>query len=49
MISEFVCQECGAVLGVEEIDFEYCGCCGGAGLGDEDDGAFDEDEGEDRS
>ena len=31
------CDACGAVLGQEEIDFECCGCCGGEGLGDEDD------------
>ncbi len=45
MSDELVCEACGAVLGIEEIDFGYCGCCGGEGLGDgDDDGAFDADE-----
>lgn len=39
------CDACGAALGQEEIDFECCGCCGGEGLGDEDDDVdFDDDQ-----
>lgn len=36
------CDACGALLCQEEIDFECCFCCGGEGLGDEDDDAFDD-------
>lgn len=36
------CLICQAVLSQEEADFESCGCCGGEGLGGDDD-FYDED------
>lgn len=41
---EYVCEVCCATLGQEEIDFEYCGCCGIALFSDEEEDGEEENE-----